>query len=102
MAQASAFGYSSGTPHREALAWGSDVVALLVLDRRVGADHGRLGQVLGPLLAHLRIEQPGRQAASLDVAQHPRSRASRGDRRLTAQARERDRALRVDLPDAQG
>src|SRR4029079_6085190 len=43
-----------------------DVFPLLVLLWRVGSDHGRPGQRLGPRLADLGVELPCRQAAALD------------------------------------
>ena len=78
---------------REPLARRADVVALLVLDRGVGADHRRARQVLRARLADARVEQPRREAAALDVAQHRAGRAGGGDRRLAAEPRERERAL---------
>src|SRR5258707_14063473 len=44
------------------------LVAGLVLDRSIGADHGRARHALRPRLADLRIEQARRQAAAGDVA----------------------------------
>src|SRR5579871_5968322 len=63
----------------EPLARGSDVVALLVLDRGIGADHGRPRQALRAGLADLGVQQPRGQAASFDVAQHRALRARGGD-----------------------
>src|SRR3954447_1156079 len=75
------------------------LLARLVALRRVGADHRRALESLRARLARLGIQQPRGQAAALDVAQHPAARARGGDRRLAAEAGQRQRALRVDLAD---
>ena len=61
---------------------------------------GERGEPRRPALAHLGIEQARRQAAALDVAEHGAGRVRLRDRRLAAEPRERQRALRVDLADA--
>src|SRR5919107_2284700 len=72
-----------------------------VLHRRVRADHGRAGHLLGPRLARLGVQRPRGEAAAGDVAQDGAAgRAGRGDRRLAAEPGERQRPLRVDLADA--
>ena len=63
---------------------------------------GETGQPLRRLVADARVQQPRREAAALDVAQHGARRAQRRDRRLAPEPRERERALRVDLADARG
>src|SRR4051794_12657056 len=74
--------------------------ARLVAHPRVGADDRRALEPLRAPLARLRIQQTRGQAAALDVAQdRPAARAGGGDRRLAAEAGERQRALRVDLAD---
>src|SRR4051794_35924419 len=73
------------------------LLARLVALRRVGPDDRRALEALRTRLPRLGIQQPRRQAAALDVAQHPAARAGGGDRRLAAEAGERQRALRVDL-----
>src|SRR3954452_15152304 len=75
------------------------LLARLVALRRVVPDDRRALEALRARLARLGIQQPRRQAAALDVAQHPAARAGGGDRRLAAEAGERQRALRVDLAD---
>src|SRR3954451_22590597 len=75
------------------------LLARLVALRRVGPDDRRALEALRTRLPRLGIQQPRRQAAALDVAQHPAARAGGGDRRLAAEAGERQRALRVDLAD---
>src|SRR3954447_1988250 len=75
------------------------LLARLVAVRRVGADDRRALQALPAPLARLGATKPRRQAAALDVAQHPAARARGGDRGLAAEAGERERALRVDLAD---
>src|SRR4051794_33360774 len=75
------------------------LLARLVALRRVGADDRRALESLRARLARLGIQQPRGQAAALDVAQHPAARARGGDRRLAAEAGQRQRALRVDLAD---
>src|SRR3954447_3184061 len=75
------------------------LLARLVALRRVGADDRRALEALRARLARLGVQKPRRQAAALDVAQHPAARARGGDRRLAAEAGERQRALRVDLAD---
>src|SRR3954470_3660368 len=75
------------------------VLARLVALRRVGADDRRARELLGPRLARLGIQEARGQAAALDVAQHAAAWAGGGDRRLPAEARERQGALRVDLAD---
>src|SRR3954470_20854446 len=102
----SARSYSNGAgvctrlPNRQPPARLPDVLALLVLDRRVRPDHGRARQVLPRGRAPLRVEHARREAAALDVAQDSAGRVARGDRRLAAEPRERQRALGVDLADA--
>src|SRR3954452_9254784 len=73
---------NSGTTDRATLARSPDVLALLVLDRSVGADHRRLRQVLGARMANGGIELTRRQAAGLDVAEHLARRTGGGDRGL--------------------
>src|SRR4051795_11058682 len=75
------------------------LLARLVALRRVGPDDRRALEALRARLAAPGVTQPRRQAAALDVAQHPAARAGGGDRRLAAEAGERQRALRVDLAD---
>ena len=66
----------------------------------VGADHRRSRQVRRRLVTDRRVQQARREAATLDVPQHlAAGRARGGDRCLAAEARERQRALRVDLAD---
>ena len=77
-----------------------DVVALLVLDGRVGADHRRSRQRLRARVADVRVERARREAAALDVPEHRAGRVGHGDRGLPAEPRERERALGVDLADA--
>src|SRR4051794_3927364 len=79
--------------HRQLLARLADVLALLVLDGGVAADHGRARQVLGALLAAVGVEPARRQAAALDIAQHRSRRVARGDRGLAPEPRQRERAL---------
>src|SRR4051812_40178573 len=86
--------------HGQPLAGLADVFALLVLDRRLAADHRRAREVLRPLLTALRVELARGEAAALDVAQNRAGRVARGDRRLASEPSERERALRVDLADA--
>src|SRR4051794_4646585 len=75
-------------------------VARLVLHRRVGADDRRAGELLRARLARLRVERARREAAARHVAKdRAAGRARSSDRRLAAQARQRERALRVDLGD---
>src|SRR4051794_29213131 len=101
MAQASATRSSrSGPTDRPPLARSPDVVALLVLVGGVGAADRRVRKVLRALVTDRGVEQPRRQAAALDVAQHRAGRAGRGDGRLAAESREGERALCVDLADA--
>src|SRR4051812_23604783 len=72
----------------------------LVLDRRVGADDGRALELLRARLAGLGVECARLEAAARDVAQDRAARRARGrDRGLAAEARERQRAARVDLGD---
>ena len=61
---------------------------------------GDRGSFSGPRLADLGVEQARGEAAALDVPQRGPVRARRGDRRLAAEPRERERALGVDLADA--
>src|SRR4051812_26667112 len=76
------------------------LLAGLVLDRRLGADHRRALELLGARLAELGVQRARREAAALDVAQDGAAgRARRGDRGLPAEARQRERALRVHLGD---
>src|SRR3954454_3957084 len=75
------------------------LLARLVPLRRVGPDDRRALETLRARLARLGVQEPRRQAAALDVAQQPAARARGGDRRLAAEAGERERALRVDLAD---
>src|SRR5919206_4499447 len=71
-----------------------------ILDRRVGPDDRRAGELLRAGLARLGVQRAGHEAAAGHVAQDgPARRAGGGDRRLAAQARERQRAARVDLGD---
>src|SRR6185295_1042544 len=70
----------------EPLARCPDVFPLLVLLGRVGSDHGRPGQRLGPRLADLGVELPCGQAAALDVPQRRSGGVPGGDRRLAAEA----------------
>src|SRR3954452_3390531 len=62
-------------------------VCIFVLDRGVGADDGRATRAVAG------IEPAGREAAVARVAQRRPARAGRGDRRLAAQPRQRQRAL---------
>src|SRR4051812_10576602 len=71
-----------------------------VLDRRVRADDRRALELLGGGLARLGVQRAGHEAAARHVAQDRAARrAGGGDRRLAAEARERQRAARVDLGD---
>src|SRR5690349_19425880 len=99
MAPGSARGSSppSGLLGRERLARLSDVLALLVLLRRLRADDRRARQLRGARLAALRVEGARRRAAVGSIAQRRAARAGGGDRRLAAEPRERQRAARVDL-----
>src|SRR5256885_14588315 len=76
----------SGTAGRKPLARRADVVALLVLLGRVGADDRRPRQLLRTVLALLGIELAGVEAAVLDRAQHRPLRARRRDRRRAPEA----------------
>src|SRR4051794_18110337 len=102
----SARSYSNGAgvctrlPGRQPPARLPDVLALLVLNRRVRPDHGRARQILRRWRAPLRGEHPRREAAALDVAQHRPRRVAGGDRSLASEPRERQRAPGVDLADA--
>src|SRR4051794_41677317 len=93
-------GFAWSSARREALARLADVLAPLVLLGRVGPDHRRARQALGPLLTAVGVEHARGQAAAFDVAQHRSGRVARGDRGLASESRERERALRVDLADA--
>src|SRR4051794_16042412 len=93
---------ASSGPAGQPSARGADVLALFVLDRSVGADHRRAGELLRAVVADRGVQLPRGQAAALDVAQHPGARAGGGDRRLASQPRERERAARVDLADPRG
>src|SRR5215210_4776301 len=76
------------------------LLAGLVLLRRVGADDGRALEPLGARLAGLGVQGARREAAAGDVAQdRAAGGAGGGDRRLAAEAGERQRALRVHLAD---
>jgi hypothetical protein len=66
----------------------------------VGADDRRPRQFLRARLADLRVELARRETPSLDIAQRRTVRARRGDRRLTAEPCECERAFGVDLADA--
>src|SRR4051794_23295704 len=91
----------SGTAGREALARRPDVLAPLVLLGGAGTDHGRARERLGAHRgAPVRVERARGQAAALDVAQQALAGAGRGDRRLSPEPGERERALGVDLADA--
>src|SRR5215210_472496 len=92
-------GTSSGPLGREPLARLADVLAPLVLLGRLGPDDGRARQLRGALLAARGVQPPRGQAAALDVAQDGPARAGRRDRRLAAEPRQRQGALRVDLAD---
>src|SRR3954465_1808584 len=71
-----------------------------VLHRRVGADDRRALELLRARLARLGVQRAGLEAALRDVAQDgPAGRARGGDRRLAPEARQRQRALGVDLGD---
>ena len=61
---------------------------------------GEVGSFSGLVWRTSGYSEPRREAAALDVAQHALPRARRGDRRLAPEARERQRALGVDLADA--
>src|ERR1700690_1206838 len=50
-------------------------------------------------LTERRVEEPGGEAAALDVAQREAVRARGGDRRLAAEPREGQCAARIDLAD---
>src|SRR5262249_4014894 len=63
----------------------------------VGAYDRRLRQVLGAGVTDGGVELARRQAAALDVPQHLAGRARCRDRRLAAEPRPGQRALRVDL-----
>ena len=82
------------------LARGTDVVPLLVLHRRVGADDRRPGERRRHRLTDLGIQQSRSEASALDVPQHGTGGVARSDRRLPAEPGERERASRVDLSDA--
>src|SRR4051794_2944985 len=74
-----------------------------VLHRRVGADDRRALELLRARLARLGVQRAGLEAALRDVAQDRAARRARGrDGRLATQARERERAARVDLGDPRG
>ena len=77
-----------------------DVVPLLVLHRGRRCRSPASAAALRARLADLGVQQARGEAAALDVPQHRARRARRGDRRLAAEPRERERALRVDLADA--
>ena len=84
----------SGALGGQPLARRADVLALLVLHGRVGADHRRDAAASpAPSWRTSGYSEPRREAAALDVAQHRAGRAQRGDRRLAAEPRERQRAL---------
>src|SRR3954469_24927544 len=73
----------------------------LVLQGRVSADDRRAIELLRARLARLGVQRAGLEAALRDVAQDRAARRARSrDGRLAAQARERQRAARVDLGDA--
>src|SRR3954453_9158011 len=73
--------------------------ARLVLLRRIGPDDRRARQPLRAPRAPLGVQPASRQTAAGDVAQDFAGRAGGGDRRLAAEAGQRQRALRVDLAD---
>src|SRR4051812_19399405 len=89
----------SGLLGREPLAGLADVLAPLVLLRGAGADHRRARQLRRARLAAGRVELARRRAAVRGIAQRRAVRAGGGDRRLAAEPRERQRALRIDLAD---
>ena len=61
---------------------------------------GERGSFSGRVWRPSGIQLARSEAAALDVAEHRARRIGRGDRRLAAEPRERERALRVDLADA--
>src|SRR3954454_773148 len=81
------------------IATNARLVAWLVLHRRIGPDDRRARHPLRVLLADLGGELPRREASVRRVADRGAVRAGRCDRRFAAEARERERALRVDLAD---